>query len=117
MMKSSTIKIFRSIIIFIIFFGVIGTYTYGRVSDLVFGPQIKVVSPYNGESFSADYIEISGNTKNVTELFLNNRLIFIDEDGSFLEKMLLQQGINDIAIIALDRFGKTKEEILEVVYQ
>jgi len=94
---------------------VIGGYTYYQARALISGPEITITSPLNGTSFDDPLIEITGNTKNITHISLNNRTIFIDKMGTFNEKLLIHEGLNIIEVKAVDKFGRTKSKILELV--
>ncbi|MFC1802120.1 hypothetical protein ACFLY7_01640 [Patescibacteria group bacterium] len=91
-------------------------YSYYQMRNLLNGPVLIVTSPQNGETFSESLIEITGETKNISEISLNDRPIFIDENGNFKEKMLLSYGYNVIKIEAGDRFDRKIKKILEVIY-
>lgn len=112
-------KVRRStnLVILLVLITVVVFYSYNRTRDIIFGPQIEVSYPHNGSVLTSDLIKVRGHVKNSSHLFLNDRKIFTDEDGSFEEELLLHYGYNIIEISALDRVGKTKDKILQVVYQ
>lgn len=107
------IKIIIISIILLCFF----SYTAYEIQKVVFGPKIHVLSPQNGSLVSNSYTEISGIAKNVKDITLNDRKIFVDEKGNFKEKLLLSYGYNTIVIRAIDKFGKVAEKIIEVIYK
>ena len=98
-------------------FGILALYSFGRAGNLLRGPEIAILSPQNGESFKNDLIKISGNAKNAALIYLNDRQIFTDEDGSFGENILLHYGYNIIEISAEDRFGTRETKTLNITYQ
>jgi hypothetical protein len=81
------------------------------------GPQILVSSPKNGVSVSESLITITGHGQNTKEITLNDRPIVVDESGRFSEKILLSYGYNILDLEAKDRFGKTTEQKLQIVYK
>jgi len=87
------------------------------MKKVVFGPQITISSPLNGSLASSSLIEIIGVAKNIKEISLNDRKIFIDEKGNFKEKVLLSYGYNVIVIKASDKFDSKTEKVLEVIYK
>lgn len=91
-------------------------YSFYEIQKVAFGPRIKITSPVNGETVSTSSIEISGTTKNIKEISLNDRKIFIDEKGNFMENMVLFEGYNSFSVKASDKFGRKTEKILEVMY-
>lgn len=105
------------IIITIVFIVFIMFYAYNRSENLLFGPQITIKTPINGQVIQSDLVNISGIIKNATEIRLNDRKIYTDENGNFQEEILLSYGYNVIELTAVDRFGKEKEKILQLVYK
>lgn len=106
-----SIKIFVGVTLALI----ILVYGYYKTRDLLSGPVIKIHSPKNGEIFRAPLIEISGVAENISRLTLNDRVIFIDENGNFREKLLLSGGYNIIDFKAEDKFGEKTGKTLEVI--
>jgi len=104
------------IIVIIIVVTIVASYSYYQFKDLLNGPQIEIFYPENGITLSDPLLEISGKVKNISKITLNDRNIFITEEGNFKEDLLLLYGYNIIEIEAQDRFGKIKKEVLEVVY-
>ena len=107
------IKIITISIILLCLFG----YTTYEIQKLIFGPRIEIISPKNGSLASSSLIEITGIAKNIKDISLNDRKIFIDEQGNFNEKMLLSYGYNSFSIKASDKFGRDTEKIVEVIYK
>lgn len=105
------------ILITVLFIGLILFYAYDRSKNLLFGPQITIEHPQNGETIPDDLITIRGTIKNASEIRLNDRQIFANEDNYFQEDVLLHYGYNVIEITATDRFGQQEEKILQLVYQ
>jgi hypothetical protein len=83
----------------------------------VMGPKIILASPTNGVSVSESLITISGQGKNTKAITLNDRPIVVDEQGNFSESLLLSYGYNTLKLKAEDRFGKTTEQELQIVYK
>lgn len=92
-------------------------YTAYEIQRVIFGPRIEVLSPKNGSLLSDSITEISGVAQNIKDISLNDRKIFIDEEGNFKEQLLLSYGYNAFVIKATDKFGKNTEKIVEVIYK
>jgi hypothetical protein len=107
------IKIFIIVILIIIFVG----YTLYEIQKIVLGPQIEVLYPQNGIMISNSFTEISGIAKNIKEISLNDRKIYIDEQGNFKEQLLLAYGYNVLVLKASDKFGRKTEKVIEVIYK
>jgi len=114
--RHATKKLLKTIIISVILLLLFG-YTAYEIQKLVFGPRIVVLSPKNGTLLSDPVTEISGVAKNINNISLNDRKIFVDEQGNFKENVLLSYGYNAFAIKANDKFGRNTEKIIEVIYK
>ncbi len=114
--RHSARKLIKIIVISIILLFVLA-YTAYEIQKVVFGPRIEILSPTNGSLISTSLTEISGIAKNINTISLNDRKIFIDEQGNFKEKILLSYGYNVIAIKASDKFGRNTEKIIELIYK
>jgi len=114
--RHATRKLLKIIIVSIILLCIF-SYTAYEIQKLVFGPKIEVFSPTNGALISNSLTEVSGIAKNINNISLNDRKIFVDEQGNFKEKLLLSYGYNIITIKASDKFGRNTERIIEVIYK
>jgi len=92
-------------------------YSFYEVQKVVFGPKIIVSNPINGEIVSESLIKITGQSKNIQDISLNDKKIFIDEKGNFNEEMLLSYGYNILTLRANDKFGRKTDKILEIIYK
>ncbi|MDO8572149.1 MAG: hypothetical protein Q7S11_00065 [bacterium] len=90
-------------------------YTYLKTKDYIAGPQILITSPISGSSVSNSLIEVVGVAKNISFISLNDRPIFIDEQGNFKEKLLLYSGYNIISVKAEDRYKRSVEKTIELI--
>ncbi len=107
------IAIFVTIFVFLLVIGYT-LYEFQRVAN---GPRITVTSPKNGALISTSGIAVVGTAQNISDISLNDRKIFIDEEGNFNEKVFLSYGYNTIVLKATDRFGQKTEKILELIYK
>lgn len=81
------------------------------------GPTIAVSSPSNGATLNEPLLEIQGVVKNAATIFLNGRRILANDKGEFKERLLLTEGYNIIDLRTEDKFKRTAEQRLEVVYK
>ncbi len=115
--RHATRRLLKIIVISIILLFLFG-YTAYEIQRVLFGPKLEVLSPPNLSSIStSSLMEISGTAKNINNISLNDRKIFVDEQGNFKEHLLLSYGYNAIVIKAGDKFGRKTEKILEVIYK
>jgi len=114
--RHATRKLLKIITISIILLFLFGYTTY-EIQRVLFGPKIEILSPANGSLVSNSLTEVSGNAKNIKDISLNDRKIFIDEEGNFKENLLLSYGYNAFTIKATDKFGRGEEKTIEVIYK
>lgn len=88
-----------------------------KAKSLVEGPDIGIISPLNGATSTESMIELSGFAHNISFLTLNGDKIFTDESGAFKEKILLSYGYNIMTLEAKDRFGRTAQKTLQLIYK
>lgn len=111
--KSGKFIIRWSIVVFAIC--VITGYSIFQSNKIVSGPKITIQTPSTTDANSSA-VDVAGLVKNVSVVTLNDRLIPIDEEGQFKEKVLLYPGYNIIKLEAKDKFGASVTKELQVVY-
>lgn len=93
----------------------LSAYFIYQARGFILGPQITIFSPKEGEALANGYLLVKGEAANISSLFLNGRLIFVDERGEFEHGLLLASGYNIIEIVAEDNFGREVKERRAVV--
>lgn len=99
----------------IAFFLIVLVYALYEGRALLRGPTIDV-SPRVME-VSEPFIDITGKAERIVSLSLNGKEISVTEDGIFEEGYVLAPGYNRIILKAEDRYGKTAERVLEIIYK
>jgi len=94
----------------------LGVFVFFNARLFVKGPQIQILGPQNGSSFSDPFIELKGKAINVSFISVNDNPIFIDEAGNFNEKLLLPPGLSIIKVYAHDRFKRNETVSLQYLY-
>jgi len=92
------------------------TYAYSRSQTFLEGPSIEVTSPENGSVLDNPFVTIKGIAHNISRIKLSGKQIFVDQDGVFEEKLLVQQGHTIILFEAEDKFNRSVSETLEFFY-
>lgn len=85
--------------------------------NIIVGPRISLESPQSGIEVNEPLIDIAGTARNIAFISLNDRQIYINEQGVFKEPYLLSPGYNRVRINAKDKFGRTTEKNVEIVYK
>ncbi len=94
--------------------GIVLFYGWYRARDFVAGPMIELSTPQNGIATTTHSIIVAGTAKNISDITLDGRKIFIDKEGHFSENILLHPGHNIISLNAVDRFGRNTNKTLEI---
>lgn len=89
-------------------------YGYIQSRKLIYGPSITITSPVNGSNLENQIVTISGKTKNIAVMSLNDRQIFPDESGNFTETLVLPNGYTIMSLKAEDKFGKKTEQTISL---
>jgi hypothetical protein len=110
-------KLILKTLVITVFVLIILGYSIFQAQKIIHGPEIIVTSPISGSTIQESSIEITGTTKNISEISLDDRPIFIDESGKFSEKLMLYPGYNIIKLKAQDKFGAKTEKNIELVYK
>ena len=102
-----------SLSVFVLF---IVVYAFFRSKDLIFGVKIREVNITDGEKFTNNIVNITGNARNAVDLTLDDRSISIDQKGNFNETIALSSGYNIVSIKAKDQFGNSDEKNYKLMY-
>ena len=100
--------------IFLVLMGIVLIYFFSRIFNFLYGPIITINSPSEGEIIKTETFYVDGNVKNVKNISINGKDITIDEKGNFKEEIVAKSPYTLVVIEAIDKYGKTKEQILEV---
>ncbi|MFA6272972.1 MAG: hypothetical protein WC673_00540 [Candidatus Paceibacterota bacterium] len=92
-------------------------YALYETWDYFSGPTITFSSPKNGTTLNEQLVEIQGTATNGNEVFLNGQRILTDDKGEFGQVLLLAEGYNIIGLKVKDKFKRTAEQQLELVYK
>lgn len=81
-------------------------------------PKLTVESPVDGTEFKSDKrtIEVRGSTEEDARVWINERLVIMGAEGSFIHSMSLVDGDQVIAVKAVDPAGNETVEEITVTY-
>jgi len=97
-----------------IFFAIVAGYAYFEARGMLFGPKISI--PAGITEVHEPFITLKGRADRIASLSMNGKVISVTEDGAFEEPYLLSEGINRIVFDARDKYGRSRQEIIQVVY-
>lgn len=81
-------------------------YSGLKLKNLFSGPQIIIASPSDGSTIPKNFVNVKGKAERISQLYMNGKKIFTDEQGNFNEPYLLASGYNLLEIVAKDQFGR-----------
>jgi len=114
-MRSQSGKTITIIILVVILVTSIAGYSYYQARNLIKGPQLVIHNPPDGTTLDNPLVKISGSARNIAYISLNNRQIFVDNEGNFNEELLLAPGYNIWKVEAKDKFGRVVSKRIELV--
>jgi len=109
-----TPKLLVGIISSIVVLAVIG-YIIFSVRLISKPPQIEILSPIV-EAVTDKDITIEGKTSQSAVVEINGQLVSVDERGYFLQKVSLNEGVNNFKIISKNRIGRENTKELKLFY-
>jgi uncharacterized protein YfaP (DUF2135 family) len=101
-------------IVIAVFFIVIAGYAYFEARGILYGPRIEV--PEAVSQVNEQFITLRGRADRIAVLNMNGKPISVTEDGTFEEPYLLSPGLNRIVFDAEDKYGRKRQEVIQVVY-
>lgn len=97
-----------------VFFIIVILYAYYEARGLLYGPSINVPSQIT--VVHDPFISVSGTAERISQLTMNGKPLSVTEAGAFKEPYLLAEGYNRIVLEAKDKYGRTRESVLEINY-
>lgn len=82
-------------------------------------PELTIISPEDGKTFygnSQRKLNISGSSDENTKVYINDRIVVVDDSGNFIYTTSLSEGENVFKIVAEDEAGNQQEQSLTVNY-
>ncbi len=113
-MKNTSFRDKLKIYTFLILIILILIYAFFRFYNYISGPKINIYYPKPYQTIYEDTFIINGNIKNAKNIYINEREIFMDENGNFAEKLIAKSPYTTITVKAVDKYGKEKSKILEI---
>lgn len=102
-----------TVVIVMLLFGV-AIYLAREFRNFAGTPRLFVYEPSDQAVLDKNEVIVRGSTEKGARILINNEPALVDGTGEFVEKLLLQPGINTISVKALNRFGKEREERIVV---
>jgi len=102
-------------VLFTVFLVFLTVYVIFQARNFILGPRLEITSPKNGETVAGPIIEVAGTARNVSFITLNDRQIFVNDEGKFKESLLPSAGLVILKLVGKDRFGREKELRADII--
>ena len=82
--------------------------------------EITITSPNDGTEFfgkNNQVVDIKGETnKNDSQIIINTSFVVVEKDGTFVQRIQLLNGNNEIKAVASDKAGNSTEKVITLIY-
>lgn len=89
-------------------------YLIREYQAFVSAPRLVVTEPADQSIVTQSDLVVRGETDRGARILINGQPAFVSAEGDFIEKLLLQPGLNTIVVAAANRFGKERIETLRI---
>jgi transcriptional regulator with XRE-family HTH domain len=96
--------------------GGLGYYFYHQVNSFNSKPYLYVDSPASDEVVKEKDLLVQGKTEKDALLQINGQDVSVGGDGDFSQKVTLSAGRNHLLIEARNRFNKTDQRAMDIIY-
>ncbi|MFZ2189330.1 MAG: helix-turn-helix domain-containing protein [Candidatus Magasanikiibacteriota bacterium] len=103
--------------VMILVVAILAIYLIFQVRNIIEPPLLEVFSPQDGYVTSDSVLPVRGKTDKGVEIYVNGKMIGVNEQGNFEEKIDLNLGVNTFIISAKKKHGKVTEITRYVVYK
>ncbi len=80
-------------------------------------PELEIINPEDGATFEDEQtLEVKGKTEENARALVNDHVAIVGLEGEFIHNIVLQEGENEIIVVAEDMAGNSTEETLTVTY-
>lgn len=79
-------------------------------------PELEIIKPEDGAAVEEQMVEVQGKTEPDARVEINEHVVIVGQEGKFAFTLTLQEGGNEIKVIAQDNAGNTTEKTLTITY-
>lgn len=98
-----------------LFFVCILGYAAYEAQAMLLGPVVTTLP--QPEVLNKAFVTIRGQADHIASLSMNGKPIAVTEEGAFEEPYVLMPGLNYIVFDAVDKYGRARQKVLEMVYR
>lgn len=90
-------------------------YILYQYSSFLFGPQLEISKPVEGQVVNDNIIEVEGKTDPYASVIVNDDEVYVKLDGTFKKTLYLFEGKRQISVVSKSRNGKETKKVVNVV--
>ncbi len=90
-------------------------FFWHQLSYLIYPPNLEIAQPASDITVSEQTIKVSGTTDTDVNLTVNDKEVYVKDDGNFESMVDLNPGLNIIKVKIKDRFGNTNTVIRRIM--
>ena len=90
-------------------------YIWVQLLNLTAPPKLEIITPKEETKVAIDNIEIAGRTDPGAAVEINHQKIAQDKEGNFKQTIALNNGINTLEVVAVNRFQKQSSKTIQVL--
>ena len=91
-------------------------YALFVASPYLLGPSLTVITPAQNSAITNPTVIVSGTTRRVSYLSIDDQAVPLAEDGSFVVERAYPSGYTVLVVRARDRFGREKVDTVTFVH-
>ena len=103
-----------SIFFISLFFLALIFYLYKNLNNFVSNPELIILNPAADSIINDTKVLVKGKTDVGNDLFINNQLVLVDDEGAFSENVVLREGKNVISVKSVNQFNKEVVQSISV---
>lgn len=111
-----TPTLFVSVIFMVLMAGFFG-YLYYQYKNFNDAPALDITYPENNYVSVTPVVDVVGKTDIDSTVFVNNQKVVLNTDGSFATSIKMNEGINTLSILSVNKLDKKTEVIRTVIYR
>ena len=89
-------------------------YLYREFRSFAAEPRLMILEPADKTVLEASEVVIRGKTDKGARVSINNQPVFVEGEGEFSDKLILQPGLNTVTVVAVNRFDKERSETISL---
>lgn len=103
--------------LFLGFIGLFFVYLFSQYRTIALAPSLNVYEPRDKSIVTNETTDISGKTDSDVKVLINDQSVPVGPDGSFSQKLKLQNGPNTLVIIAVNKRNRTTKITRSITVQ